>query len=220
MSGVGDQKRYFRAIEETFIRLRGSPLLLSPADWRQAEEWFQRGVPLELVVRTLETVFERRAERGAAGRIHSLRYCASAVEAAWEEVETLTAPGRRLHAEALDVVARLGALARSLPDDLPDREELAAAIERLEGDSDRVEAALAALDAALIETVESRLEPGQRRRLEQELERTLAPLAGRLDETELDEARGRLRRQVLRRQRGLPLLSLFSPEAVGGPADG
>ena len=93
-----EAQQYFRAIEEAFIRLRGAPLLLSPEDWRQAEQWRRRGVPLELVLAVLEQVFARRLERGARGRIQSLRYCAQAVETAWQEVEALTAGGRRREA--------------------------------------------------------------------------------------------------------------------------
>ena len=51
-----------------------------------------------------------RAERGAAGKIQSLRYCAPAVEAAWQEVEAMTVGGRRRQAPAVDVGARLAAL--------------------------------------------------------------------------------------------------------------
>ena len=40
---------YFQAIEETFVRLRGAPLLLSPADWQVARRWHRDGVPLPLV---------------------------------------------------------------------------------------------------------------------------------------------------------------------------
>ena len=70
--------------------------LADPSDWS--------------VLATLEQVFARRAERGATGRIQSLRYCASAVETAWQEVEALTAGSRRQEAPAVDVAARLEAL--------------------------------------------------------------------------------------------------------------
>ncbi len=83
---------YFQAIEELLVRLRGAPLLLAPADWQVASRWHRRGVPLDLVARTMEELFAKRRERGAQGRINSLRYCAPAVEAAWEELRELTAP--------------------------------------------------------------------------------------------------------------------------------
>src|SRR5262245_5879970 len=113
-----EAQRYFRAIEAAFVRLRGAPLLLSPADWQVARRWFEEGVPLDLVVRGLEEVFARRRERGAKGRISSLRYCAPAVEHAWEEVASLTAAGRTAPAEPIDIAARLAALAAALPAEL------------------------------------------------------------------------------------------------------
>ncbi len=211
----GAERAYFRAIEETFIRLRGSPLLLSPEDWRLAEEWRRRGVPLDLVLRTLEQVFARRVERGAAGKIHSLRYCAAAVEAAWEEVEALTATGRRTEVEAVDVAARLAALAASLPDELPERASLAARIAALDGGTDEVERALAVLDEEMMAAAMAAVAAPERERLESRAERALTALEGRMPGDELPEARRRLLRQALRRERRLPVLSLFSPEAVG-----
>ena len=47
------------------------------------------------------------------------------------------------------------------------------------------------------------------------VEKTLASLAGRLPAGELASSRERLVRQTLRRKLGLPVLSLFSPEAQG-----
>lgn len=209
----GESQRYFRAIEETFIRLRGSPLLLSPEDWRQADEWRRRGVPLELVLATLEQVFERRAERGAAGKIQSLRYCAPAVETAWQEVEALTAGGRRLEAPPVDVAARLEALARSLP---PELGELAARVRSLGGSTSEVEQALAALDEEMMAAELAALTGEARKPLERRTAAALAALRGRVGAEELDEARERLLRQALRRARGLPVLSLFSSEASEG----
>ncbi len=214
MSGDNHESQsYFRAIEESFIRLRGSPLLLSPEDWRQADEWCRRGVPLELVLATLEQVFGRRVERGAAGKIQSLRYCAPAVETAWQEIEALTAGGRRRDAPAVDVAARLTALAASLP---PERAELARAVRGLVGPTSDVERQLAALDEEMMAAALGELTGDERRVLERRTAAALAALSGRIEAGELAEARDRLQRQALRRARGLPVLSLFSPEATDG----
>jgi hypothetical protein len=45
------------------------------------------------------------------------------------------------------------------------------------------------------------------------VEKTLTLLRGRLPADELETSRDRLFRQTLRRRLGLPVLSLFSPEA-------
>jgi hypothetical protein len=204
---------YFRAIEETFIRLRGAPLLLSPADWRVASGWYSEGIPLAVVARALEEVFARRRERSARGRIQSLRYCAPAVAAAWEEIRSLTAPGRQAEAEPLLVAPRLAALAAALPEGLADRRRWGRRITSLAGGTEEVEAALARLDRELLEGLEAAQEPAAREELAREMEAALARLATRLGDRELEEARGRLLRLLLRQHRGLPVLSLFSPEA-------
>ena len=214
MSGSGGESQsYFRAIEATFIRLRGSPLLLSPEDWRQADEWRRRGVPLELVLATLEQVFARRAERRATGRVQSLRYCAAAVETAWQEVEAMMSGGRRREAPAVDVAARLAALAASLP---PGRGELADRVRAVVGSTDEVERALAVLDEEMMEAALADLGDEERRTLERRTAGALEALAGRIRPEELAEARHRLLRQALRRARRLPVLSLFSVEATSG----
>ncbi len=214
---------YFQAIEELFVRLRGAPLLLSPADWQVAARWRREGVPLSLVQRVIEEVFARRAARGARGRIQSLRYCEEPVDVAWAEIQSLTGPGRRLEVEPLDVAARLAALAAALPEGLPGREELAERIRALvvtrDGatvlDSEWVEGSLARLDRELLDRAAEALGKEERAALESHLESTLATLAARLPAEELEAARERLRRQLLRRRLRLPVLSLFSPEAEG-----
>ena len=208
---------YFLAIEEIFVRLRGAPLLLAPADWRGAQRWHRQGVPLDLVRRAMEEVFARRAERGAKGKISSLRYVAPAIEAVWADWRELAAPGEREEgAPEVDRAGRLGALAAALPAALPGREELAARVAALDGDSEAVEAALSALDREMMAAVERALGEEERAEVARTVEATVAHLAGRLDAAEVDRARARLERQVLRQRLALPVLSLFSPEAQTG----
>ena len=217
MSGTAESHdpdhAYFQAVEEIFVALRGSPLLLSPADWQVARRWHQEGVPLELVRRTLEEVFARRKERGARGKISSLRYCAPAVEAAWAELRDLTAPGDRAAAPAFEVAPRLAALAASLPPSFPGREILAARLTTLVGDPQEVEDRLAALDREMLAAAVDGLGVESRGEIDAAVEKTLALLRGRLPADELETSRERLARQALRRRLGLPVLSLFSPEA-------
>lgn len=204
---------YFQAIEEVFVALRGAPLLLSPADWQVARRWHQDGVPLELVKNALEEVFARRKERGAKGKISSLRYCAPAVEAAWSDLRELTAPGHRVEALPFEVAPRVAALAAALPKTLPGRDGLAARLAALAGDPQHVEEHLAALDREMLAAAETGLDEATRSEINAAVEKTLAVLAGRLPAEELASSRERLTMQVLRRRLGLPVLSLFSPEA-------
>src|SRR4051794_11936364 len=206
---------YFQAVEEIFVELRGAPLLLSPADWQVARRWHQEGVPLDLVRRTLEEGFTKRKEGGAKGKISSLRYCAPAGEAAWADLKDLTAPGQRAVAPVSEVAPRLAALAAALPRSLAGREGLAARLSRLSGDPQDVEERLAALDREMLDAEESGLDAEERKEIAAAVEKTLALLSGRLPAEEIEASRERLSRQTLRRRLGLPVLSLFSPEAEG-----
>lgn len=215
---------YFQAIEEVFVRLRGAPLLLPPKDWQTARTWHREGIPLDLVLRTLEELFERRRERGEEDKVLYLRYCDRAVRSAWKEARELTAAAAARRAPGvgeevgggLDVDARLDALATSLPDDLPERTELAAAVRALGGsaaDDRRVEEELAALDRRTVERLIEGLDPERRKELDREVEEAVRGMAARLPREEAERARGRLLDQKVRRLFGLPTLSLFAPEA-------
>jgi hypothetical protein len=204
---------YFQAIEEMFVELRGAPLLLSPADWQVARRWHQDGVPLDLVKRALDEVFAKRKERGAKGKISSLRYCAPAIEAAWADLRELTAPGERAEAPVFEVQPRLAALAAALPANLPDRESVAHRIATLDGDPQQVEHHLSSLDREMLDAAMDGLDAEARAEIGTAVEKTLATLGGRLPAEELERSRDRLARQTLRRRLGLPVLSLFSPEA-------
>ena len=84
---------YFSEIEEAFVRRRGKNLLLSPLDWALIEAWKERGIPLQIAVRAIETVFDTADAQPQARRaaIKSLTYCRDEVErqfAAWTALQT------------------------------------------------------------------------------------------------------------------------------------
>jgi hypothetical protein len=201
---------YFQAIEEIFVELRGAPLLLSPADWQVARRWHRDGVPVALVKSTLEEVFAKRKERGAKGKISSLRYCAPAVEAAWADLRELTVPGHRVEAPDFETAPRLAALAAALPKAFASFAERVAA---LAGEPQEVEERLSGLDREMLDHAEQAADGELRAEVQASVEKTLAMLGGRLPAGELESSRERLVRQTLRRKLGLPVLSLFSPEA-------
>jgi hypothetical protein len=207
IGGEDSDHAYFQAIEEIFVRLRGAPLLLSPADWQVASRWHREGVPLDLVGRVLDEVFAKRKERGTKGKINSLRYCAPAVEAAWADLRELTAPGERAEAAPLDIPARLRNLAAAVPADFSER------VLGLDGDAPSVEAALSTLDREMLAATAASLAPEVRQEVGAAVEKTLTALSSRLPSDELERSRERLTHQVLRQRLGLPVLSLFSPEA-------
>jgi hypothetical protein len=87
---------YFTEIEEHFWRKRGAHLLVSPLDWAIVETWQRAGIPLEAVLRGIDSAFESyaRSRRGAGRPLKSLAYCVDAVlEAAAQKQETSSGQG-------------------------------------------------------------------------------------------------------------------------------
>ncbi len=206
--------RYFRAIEDRFISLRGAPLLLSPADHLVARTWFANGIPFVVVARALEGVFARRRERGASGKVSSLRYCRSAVEKEWKRVSRLQAADIRAPASGaeepgLEIAARLAALGARLPESLPGGQAWARRLSALGGDAEGVENQLATLDDELIEAVASAMTSSERQELTAAVEKALRALAPRLTSEQLQVASQQLHKQLLRQRFDLPLLTLF-----------
>jgi hypothetical protein len=87
---------YFTEIEEYFWRKRGAHLLVSPLDWAIVETWQSAGIPLDAVLRGIDSAFEsyQRSRRGAGRPLKSLAYCVDAVlDAATEKLESSAGAG-------------------------------------------------------------------------------------------------------------------------------
>lgn len=93
---------YFTEIEDTFIRRRGKHLFLSPLDWTLIDAWKERGIPLHIVIRAIESVFDVFDRQPPGTRtIKSLFYCREEVEAQYAEWLRAHAGGDGGDAEAL-----------------------------------------------------------------------------------------------------------------------
>ena len=81
---------YYTEIEEAFVRRRGKNLVLSPLDWALIDAWHEREVPLHIVLRAIESVFDIWDKQPKRTRtVKSLAYCREEIEAQFEEwVET------------------------------------------------------------------------------------------------------------------------------------
>jgi hypothetical protein len=76
-------ENYFSVIEDHFRAARGTSLFMfSPLDWSLMDAWKNSGVPIEAVLRGIDTAFERwrkQPPRAQTRGINSLNYCASAI---------------------------------------------------------------------------------------------------------------------------------------------
>jgi len=85
---------YFTEIEERFQQRRGAILLLSTLDWALIETWQEAGIPLEAVLRGIDTAFDKyesRQKRGRMRRVNGLAWCSQAVMEAAEELREASA---------------------------------------------------------------------------------------------------------------------------------
>lgn len=211
---------YFRALEETFIELRGAPLMLSPADWQVAKSWRRAGIPLELAIRVLERIFARQESSEKKAGIRGLRYFRKAVEQSWRQIVEMGGGGgaQTTDSEPLDVEERLERLSAAVArvsgtkpalEDLPDR------IRELSGSAKGVEEQLARIDVQVLAALRADLEGSVRDAIETKVEEALAGMADRLGGDGLDALREALFKRYLREVSEIPVLSLFSPEALG-----
>jgi len=81
---------YFTEIEERFQQRRGSLLMLSTLDWALIETWREAGVPLEAVLRGIDSAFDKHDARTLSARkkiqkINGLAWCAQSVMEAVEQ---------------------------------------------------------------------------------------------------------------------------------------
>jgi hypothetical protein len=85
---VDNYFNYFTEIEEHFQRHRSSTLLLTTLDWALIETWKDAGIPLDAVLRGIDSTFERYAQRPARSRkINGLAYCSQEVLTAAEDMQ-------------------------------------------------------------------------------------------------------------------------------------
>lgn len=87
-SPVENYFNYFTEIEEAFQRRRGGVLLLSTLDWALIETWKDAGIPIEAVLRGIDSAFDRYDQRPSnSKRVNSLAYCAQEVLTAAEDMK-------------------------------------------------------------------------------------------------------------------------------------
>jgi hypothetical protein len=220
---------YFSEIEETFIRRRGKHLLLSPIDWALIETWQERGVPLHVVLRGIEKVFDSREQKAAQKRsVKSLFYCREEIEAQYaewmerqvgkngasemtekaQEQSIFSDESIKTHLESVRIELKIAA--RKAKGDLG--EVLSRAAERLDelkqsfADTETLENALGDLEKLIDETL---LKTHENKEIESEIERGLTAYKNKM---EAEVYRRTLDLMILKRLREnaeIPRLSLF-----------
>jgi len=100
MYAVENYFNYFTEVEERYQRRRGTGLLLSTVDWALIETWKDAGIPLEAVLRGIDSTFDKSDRRPKPKKINSLAYCAQEVLAEAEALREASVGGSRREPEA------------------------------------------------------------------------------------------------------------------------
>ncbi|MCS6817454.1 MAG: hypothetical protein N0A16_10955 [Blastocatellia bacterium] len=248
-SGQGERSRpaddfvvnyfnYFTEVEEHFARRRGKHLLLSTLDWAMIETWKDMGIPLHVVLRAVDRVFDAYEARPRARRINSILYCQQEVMACFEEYRhsrigareesdgTPASPPPFSREMVLDYLERgradLERLAQGHcdPEMAPLREAIGRVIGRLEALLDDVRAAqevdfealereLVRLEQILYEALLSSLSEERVSEVQTEGERQLREYKKRMPPDLYEQTLRNYVAKRLREQYGLPRLSLF-----------
>ena len=220
---------YFSEIEDTFIRRRGKHLLLSPVDWALIETWQERGVPLHIVLRGIDKVFDSRDQKAAQKRsVKSLFYCQEEIEAQYAEwlerqvgkngaSETIgeTAESSIFSDESIkthleSAGAELKFAAQNAEGDL--REVLQRISMRLDelkqnfADAETLEKSLEDLEKLIDEAL---LEAHQNKEIDREIERGLSAYKSKMEADVYRHTFDLMLLKRLREKAGIPRLSLF-----------
>ncbi len=224
----GQDKNYFVAIEEQFSRMRGAPLVLSPADWHLAASWQERNIPLPVVSRAIQEVLENAAARGRRKPVVSLSYCRHEVEAEFSRyLEAMAGSGSQedngeqtppLWQRLIRKADRLTRTAAGWPE--PVREPTALAITALQAaahdlkaggvDPAVLEERLARHERTLLDCLETCLSTVEKDALHARCNKRLAPYRQRMSDEVFQRTLRHGLDTDLRRHFKLPRLSLLS----------
>ena len=213
---------YFTEVEEHFQRARGTALfLLSPLDWALLETWKNAGIPLEAVLRGIDTAFDKwRQKKTRTQSVNSLAYCAQAVMKEAEAMaKNLPAGGDSPAAEDLfppEAVRAHLAKARTAITALAGYEDIAASIARLSDSLDEhlrdlqeLDQRLTAIEEKMAAIARTRLSDDDLFAMRRELDQQLKPYRSKMSADQLARLeKSFLDRRVYERA-GLPRLSLF-----------
>ena len=217
---------YFTEIEERFQQRRGSLLMLSTLDWALIETWREAGIPLEAVLRGIDSAFDKhdaKAQRGLRTRkVNGLAWCAQAVMEAVEQAReaaigtaTPEKTGRetgfeedrvarylQANANLIETASPADAIAREIASRLRSLAEEPPPLEDLDRTLTALEEKLFA--ALLTATPEAELVA-----LKEQAARELAPYKGKMQALQIKQVQQQFLQKKLLEARKLPRLSLF-----------
>ncbi|MFT3745992.1 MAG: hypothetical protein QM785_17110 [Pyrinomonadaceae bacterium] len=218
---------YFTEIEDTFIRRRGKNLFLSPLDWALMEAWQDRGIPLHIVIRSIESVFDVFDKQPVGTRtIKSLFYCREEIEAQYAEWTTArTGSSESLNEAISESPFSVEAVKNHIENAITElkaisipgmQEEISRAITRLEELSanlantpEKVDSTLSDIEKLLERAMRTNWDPVHLKILEKEVAGHLKAYKAEMEPEAYKNTFDLMLMKRLREEIGLPRLGLF-----------
>jgi hypothetical protein len=214
---------YFTEIEEHFQRSRGTSLfLLSPLDWALIETWKNSEIPLEAVLRGIDSAFEKwRSRRSRSQLVNSLAFCSQAVmaeaqrladsgtqKAAPRSSEPFPPDDLRHFIESNAAAVRASGVREYEPvaDSL---EQISRELPALSSDLEALEQRLSVLEQKLIALARSRETEEQSLAARRQLEAYLRPYRSRMSAPQISMLETQFLDRSILDSASLPRLSLF-----------
>ena len=210
----------FTEIEDTFVRRRGKHLLLSPIDWAMIEGWRDRGVPLHIVIRSIENVFDGFDKNPGPRSIKGLLYCKEEVEAQFLEWSSMQAGKAKSSEGSVEfsperIVEHIDSVITDLrKSQNPDlSEDIERAISRLQelaanhsNDIESADRALSDIESFIEQALLSRLDTSV---IEKDVASQLRPYKSQMEPDAYKQTSRVMILKRLRDEQGIPRLSLF-----------
>ena len=224
---------YFTEIEERFQQRRGTLLLLNTLDWALMETWKEAGIPLEAVLRGIDTTFDKWEQRPSKTRkVNGLGFCAQEVLAAAEEMKSAAAgtaapaaetpkkesgfEGARIaeflrkNAEELGrarVTANMSAVVGGMVSDLREMADDLSRVARPRLED--TERRLTMMEEKLVAALMTNCSDAELVAIRAEADRELAPYRSKMPAAQIDHLLRQFQQKRLLERAGVPRLSLF-----------
>lgn len=227
---------YFTEIEQRFQQRRGSLLMLSTLDWALIETWREAGVPLEAVLRGIDSAFDKYETRALRSsrrlrKVNGLAWCAQSVMEATQQMieastgaisETTSRPvdsgfeTERVHRFLLENAATIETVRLAPPADATAAEvagrirALAAGLQIEPPNSlEDLDRSLTVLEEKLFAALMTSIPAAELEELRAEAAQELAPYRGRMQAIQIKQITSQFLQKRLFETRRLPRLSLF-----------
>jgi PAS domain-containing protein len=204
---------YFTEIENFYQTKRESFTLISSLDWVLIENWKEKGIPLEIVLKGIDRAFSH-----AKRRINSLAYCVRAIDEVLNEAKEtrierpdlpeISPEETRSYLER--IAGRTASLSDTFPEFGPRIASITDAVRSIDiSDFREAEQALAALEERLIAILKIASDESTMLDIRRGVEEDLAPCRATMTAEQLSMLEQQLWRRKLMERYNLERLSLF-----------